>query len=39
MHVVSFTVSYEMIQATAHTGTFVHVFEECAISTVSFQLV
>ncbi len=31
MHVVSFSVRYEMIQATARGGTFVRVFEERAL--------
>ncbi len=31
MHVVSFSVCYEIIQATAHAGTFVCVFEERAL--------
>ncbi len=31
MHVVCFAVWYEMIQATARAGTFVHVFEERAL--------
>ncbi len=31
MHVVSFSVCYEMIQATARADTFVRVFEERAL--------